>query len=96
MPHSLSDKAEEAISLGSVKIRVIRSGIYQQLTFTLKRVRLGDIEYVELFTNRIVDISELSRISDETGLPVEAQNGKAFPKGTSAADFQYPNSASPS
>ena len=83
----LSGKAEEVIGRGSVKIRVVRSGMYQQLTFLVKRVKEGNITYPELFTERQVDISELKRIANDIGLPVEAPNGHAFPTGTSAIDF---------
>ena len=61
--------------------------MFQQLTFSIKKVQLGNVTYIELATQRQVDISELSKIADEIGLPVEAQNGRAFPKGTSATDF---------
>ena len=83
----LSGKAREAISRGSIKIRVVRSGMYQQLTFLVKRVKEGNITYLELFTERQVDISELKKIANDIGLPVEAPNGHAFPRGTSAIDF---------
>ncbi len=83
----LSEKAKDAINKGSLKIRVSRSGIFQQLTFSIKRVTMGNISYVELSTDRIVDISEISKIADEIGLPVQSKNGTAFPKGTSATDF---------
>ncbi|MGC8710247.1 MAG: hypothetical protein ACP5RF_01380 [Candidatus Micrarchaeia archaeon] len=83
----ISEKAKEIIVRGSIKVRVRRSGMLQQLTFSIKKVKVGDLEYVELYTNRIVDTSELLRVSEETGLPVEAPNGKAFPKGTAASDF---------
>jgi hypothetical protein len=73
---------------GSVKLRVVRSGMYQQLTFSVKQVKLGNITYTELFTDRMVDLTELTRVANTLGLPVEAHNGKAFPKGTSATDFQ--------
>ncbi len=62
--------------------------MFQQLTFKVRRVHLGNITYAELHTDRMIDISELNRIAAEIGLPVESQNGKAFPKGTSASDFQ--------
>ena len=65
----------------------MRSGMYQQITFAVKRVTHGNIVYVELATERQIDMTELSRVADEIGLPVEAPNGKAFPKGTSAVDF---------
>ncbi len=83
----LPSTASEIIKRGSVKIRVKRSGMFQQLTFTVKKVRQGNIEYAELFTERLVDTPELLRISQEVGLPVEAPNGRVFPKGKSAADF---------
>ena len=72
---------------GSAKIRVVRSGMFQQMTFTVRRVQLGNITYVELGIDRQVDMSELTRVANEIGLPIEAPNGKAFPKGTSATDF---------
>ncbi len=83
----LSAKAGDAIRRGSLKIRVVRNGMFQQLTFTVKRVQLGNVTYVELATDRQVDLSELTRVAEEFGLPVEAQNGRAFPEGTSATDF---------
>lgn len=83
----LSQRAREIISRGTIKIRVTRSGMLQQMTFTVKRVQHGNILYVELSTQRQIDMSELSRVADEIGLPVEAPNGKAFPKGTSSVDF---------
>ena len=61
--------------------------MYQQITFEIKEVISGNIQYPELFTTRLIDISELTRIANETGLPVAAQNAVAFPEGTSASDF---------
>jgi hypothetical protein len=83
----ISPKGEEALKQGAIKIRVTRSGIIQQITFKVKYKEYGSIRYVELFTERTIELSELSRISNEIGLPVEAPNGKAFPTGTSIADF---------
>ncbi|MDE1861053.1 MAG: hypothetical protein KGH72_05065 [Candidatus Micrarchaeota archaeon] len=83
----LSAKAKQAMSIGSMKIRVLRNGMLQQLTFRIRRVTQANITYTELYTERLVDISELTRVANEIGLPVEAQNGKAFPNGTSAGDF---------
>lgn len=83
----LSQKAKEAMAKGSVKIRVVRNGMFQQLTFTVRRVQMGNVSYPELSTDRLVDVSELAKIAEDMGLPVEAQNGRAFPKGRSAADF---------
>ncbi|MCL4364933.1 MAG: hypothetical protein M1569_00425 [Candidatus Marsarchaeota archaeon] len=83
----ISAKAKDVISRGSVKVRLIRSGMFQQLTFDIRRVQHGNINYVELATLRQVDLSELQRIAEEIGLPVESQNGRAFPSGTSMTDF---------
>ncbi len=65
----------------------MRSGMYQQITFSVKRVPYGNLAYVALVTERQIDMTELSRVADDIGLPVEAPNGKAFPKGTSSVDF---------
>ncbi len=73
---------------GTVKVRVIRSGMYQQITFSVKKIKSGNIEYVELFTDRVIDISELKRVAEELKLPVAAQNAIAFPEGKSAEDYK--------
>ncbi len=83
----LNQRAKEIIGKGSIKIRVVRNGMFQQLTFSVKRIKHGNIEYVELATDRQIDISELTKIAESVGLPVQSQNGQAFPKGTSAVDF---------
>ncbi len=84
----LSEKAQGVLRQGGTKLRVSRSGMFQQITFTVKKAKIGNIEYLELFTDRIIELAELAKISEEIGLPVEAPNGKAFPKGTSAGDFK--------
>ncbi len=84
----LSEMAREAVNRGSIKIRVKRSGMFQQLTFTVRKATSSNITYTELYTERQVDMSELLRIAEEMKLPVHAQNGIAFPKGTGASDFQ--------
>ncbi|MGC8479164.1 MAG: hypothetical protein ACP5M9_00635 [Candidatus Micrarchaeia archaeon] len=84
----LSENAKLTLSRGKVKLRVLRSGMYQQITFDVKVVSSGNIEYNELFTNRTIDISELKRIADEIGLPIAAQNAIVFPEGTSSNDFK--------
>ncbi len=84
----ISENTKNIIKNGSVKIRITRSGMLQQMTFTVREVRTGNIKYVELFCDRMIDMSELLRVANQTGLPVEAQNGTAFPEGTSASDFQ--------
>lgn len=83
----LSEASRAILKAGSVKIRVMRNGMLQQLTFRVRSVKHGNIVFIELHTDRLVDMSELLKVSEETGLPVEAQNGRAFPKGKSAIDF---------
>ena len=85
---NLSEKAKQVLRDGSIKLRVNRSGMYQQITFRTKVAKLGTIEYNELSTDRVMELAELSRIAEEIGLPVEAPNGRAFPKGKGATDFQ--------
>jgi hypothetical protein len=84
----LSRLGQEALMKGRIKIRVMRSGMIQQITFTVTKVKVGNIEYTELFSDRQIDTSELLRVANETGLPVEARNGKAFPEGKGASDFE--------
>ena len=84
----LGEKARKILEDGAVKMRVSRGGIAQQVTFTVKRVAFGNISYVELFSDRVIDISEITRVAEETGLPVEAANAKAFPEGKSSIDFK--------
>lgn len=83
----IPETGRAALRSSSVKIRVMRSGIFQQMTFVVKKVKAGNIEYVELFIDRVIDTGEIIRLANEFGLPVEAQNGKAFPEGRSASDF---------
>jgi citrate lyase alpha subunit len=82
-----SEKAMEAIRNGSVVVRVKRSGMLQTLTLKIRKVSLGDGYFIELHFGRILDIAELHRIANEIGLPVEAENGTAFPEGKGAKDF---------
>jgi hypothetical protein len=88
MAYTLTEKAKEIVRIGNIKMRVMRSGMFQQMTFNTRKVKSGNIEYTELFIDRIMDTSELLRLAKETGLPVESQNGRAFPEGSSASDFQ--------
>ncbi|MGC8585936.1 MAG: hypothetical protein ACP5K5_00085 [Candidatus Micrarchaeia archaeon] len=79
--------AKDIIRKGEIKIRVNRTGMYQLLTFTVKKVPIGGSYFVELYTKKVVDLNELKRVANETGLPVEAENGRAFPDGKGASDF---------
>lgn len=82
-----SENADRIIKEGSVKVRVKRSGMLQVLTFTIKYINLGSGKFVELHTDRVLDMSELQRVAEETGLPVEADKKRAFPAGRMAKDF---------
>jgi hypothetical protein len=83
----LDEIASRIVAEGSTKMRVKRSGMLQILEFKIKKVAIGKDYYVELFVGRLLDMSELQRVSNETHLPVEAENGRAFPEGKGANDF---------
>jgi hypothetical protein len=83
----LSESAKRIVSEGSVRVRLRRAGMLQFQIFKIRKVKLGSDEFTELFLDRVIDMSELIRVAEELGLPVEAQNGRAFPKGTGAKDF---------
>ena len=83
----LSEASKKILAQGSISIRLRRAGMYQFQTFAVKRVKHGNGEFVELFLDKVIDMPELLRIAKETGLPVESQNGRAFPEGKGAKDF---------
>ncbi len=83
----LSETAKRILNEGSVKVKLKRAGMLQFQIFKIRKVKLGSGEFVELFLDRVIDMSELIRLANEFGLPVEAQNGKAFPSGKGAKDF---------
>ena len=83
----VSEKASGIIKNGSVVVRVKRSGMFQSLTLKIKKVSMGKDYFVELYFSRMLDMSELQRVANELGLPVEVENGRAFPEGTGATDF---------
>jgi hypothetical protein len=83
----IDDKVKKILQDGSVKIRVWRTGMLQLQTFTVKRVKIGQGEFVELFLPKILDRSELQKVANEVGLPVEAENGRAMPNGKGEKDF---------
>ncbi len=83
----ISEYARSIIKNGEIKLRVKRSGMLQYLTFRVKRIEIGNEKFTELHADRLVDMSEVSRLADEIGLPVESQNCRAFPKGKGAKDF---------
>jgi len=87
VPFLLEENSQRILSHGGIKLRVKRSGMLQVMHFKIKRVPIGKEYYIELFLNRVLDMTELQRVANETGLPVEAENGRAFPEGKGAKDF---------
>jgi hypothetical protein len=83
----INDYAKRVLQEGSVRIKVKRFGMLQFQVFKVKRVRLGNSDFPELFIDKVIDMGELFRVANEIGLPVEAENGRVFPKGTEANDF---------
>ena len=83
----LDEKAAKILKDGSARIRVKRTGMYQYLVFKVRKVEVGRDYFVELYVDRVLDMSELQRVAKETCLPVEAENGRAFPEGMGAKDF---------
>jgi hypothetical protein len=83
----MNPRGEEALRQGSVKIKVTRGGIGQQITFRVRRKAAAGIIYFELFTDRVIALTELEKIAEDFGLPAEAPNGEAFPAGTGRSDF---------
>ena len=85
---SLDDNTKAILAAGQARIRVRRAGMFQYQIFKVKRIKIGDSEFVELYLNRLLDASELARVANETGLPVESDRGlRAFPEGKGAKDF---------
>lgn len=87
MAITLSDSAREILKAGQFRTKVKRSGMLQFITFHVKAVELGKERFTELFSERIIELPEVERVANLVGLPVEVQNGRVFPKGTSAMDF---------
>ncbi len=83
----LSEGAKGIIKAGRVQARVKRAGMLQFQVFVVKRVKVGSEEFVELYLNKVIDMSEITRLANELGLPVETENGRAFPNGKGAKDF---------
>lgn len=83
----VDENAKRILQEGKVRVRVRRTGMLQVITLEVRRIKIGDAQFAELFFKRVVDISELARVANELGLPVEAENGRAFPEGKGAKDF---------
>ncbi|MEM3400318.1 MAG: hypothetical protein QXP42_05800 [Candidatus Micrarchaeia archaeon] len=80
------DRAE-ILKNGKVKIRVKRSGMYQQIEFVVERINSPMGIYPVLKTDKFIDLSEGVRIAEELMLPVKTKNGVFFPRGKGAGDF---------
>lgn len=87
LPSDKLPSPKEIVKLGKISIRVKHAGIIQRFEFMVKRKPGPAGEYPCLFLDKFIDLSELVRISEESGLPVTAKNGSAFPKGKMASDF---------
>ncbi len=83
----VSISREEILRKGRGEIRVMRSGMLQNEDFVVKRITSPLGTYAILEVDKIIDIKELLRLSQEYNLPVFAKNGKVFPRGTSTKDF---------
>lgn len=81
------EKRKELLAKGEVDIRVKRTGMFQVLTFRIVRhaTPVGLVPYITL--DKFLELSELMRISEEYSLPVQASNGKIYPRGTKELDF---------
>jgi hypothetical protein len=79
--------AKDALKLGKVDIRVMRSGTLQFQEFMVKRIPSPIGGYPVLFADKFVDMSELLRLAEEYQLPIMAKNGTVFPRGKTSKDF---------
>jgi hypothetical protein len=83
----LSETARKIVAEGSIRVKVKRAGMLQFQTLVIRRVPLGNGNFVELFLDKVMDLKEVMKLSESTGLPVETENGRVFPEGTGAKDF---------
>lgn len=83
----ITESATRILKEGTLRIRMKRAGMIQFVVFKVRRIKLGNGDYPELYSDRVIELGELQRVADEIGLPVSAQNGNAFPSGKGAADF---------
>ncbi len=72
---------------GKLRIKVKRSGMHQFQIFTARKVPFGSSYTVELFLDKVLDVSEAKRVSNELMIPVHTKNAYAFPEGKGAKDF---------
>lgn len=83
----IDDNARKIIQDGSIRVKVKRTGMLQFQIFKVKRVPMGKDYFIELFLDRVLERSEIQRLANEIGLPVEAENGRAMPSGKGEKDF---------
>ncbi len=83
----ITESASRILKAGTVRVRMQRAGMMQFVIFKIRRIKLGSGDYPELYSDRVIELGELQRVANKTGLPASAQNGKAFPSGKGAADF---------
>lgn len=81
------EKRAEALAKGEVTARVKRAGMYQSLDFKIVRhaTPVGAVPY--LTVDKFVDLNELMKLAEEYSLPVQALNGRIFPRGKKELDF---------
>jgi hypothetical protein len=84
---AIEGKAAEILKQGYARIRVKRAGMLQFQVFKVKRAELGGTTFVELFLDKLLDMSEMLRVANETGLPIESESRRVFPEGKGAKDF---------
>lgn len=83
----LDEVSTRIVKEKGIRFKVKRAGMLQYLVFKIKKVFVGKDYYIELHVDRLLEFSELQRVANETHLPVEAENGRAFPQGMGANDF---------
>jgi hypothetical protein len=83
----LSAAAKRILTEGKAEIRVHRSGMWQRVIFSVKRIDTPTGSYPVLYTDRQIHFAEIARVAEETGLPVQTSAATAFPKGKAAQDY---------
>jgi len=78
---------EQVLKAKKAEYRVFRKGMYQRIIFTVKIIKEPYGEYPVLFSDRIIDIKDAARLSEELQIPLDIPNGKIYPKGKSGKDF---------
>jgi len=81
------EKRKDILSKGEAEIRVLRAGMYQILTFKIVRhvTPLGSVPYMTV--EKFVDLPQLIKVSEEYNLPIQAPNGKIYPRGKREIDY---------